>query len=669
MMEPDVIESAFPRIAAYQTMKLVPSERIRQTNWSFLQKRLGDLRFNKLMDRSQVRIASIHLECLYDESKAMKSLKVSGRANAAEILKTINSYWTSDLATPSRMQPLGSMKTFLTQLQSISSQISQETVVLLLRNVLDQYNKSLDTLRGVGELRKLRLIAALFDTQCCRGYPLQMTILGLLPSLKTAVVSTEDVMGLMYYLLSEKTKSLDHSPCLWFTSMALLLRAEEESQARYGLVLGTGKSRFTTWVNKRFETAQSPPSGSILNVVRLMIGECQNVSSISYEEKWAIAIDQVLSLQHTGPSNGLDSYANAILLYKLGTCFSLHSPKTVRLVKSICNLIASIDGGFESDVQLFIARVKAYNIVMQDDSQASEIVVVGSCKESDDRPIQESLVLRLTRELRSEHLMIISTAERVLRSISKTHRQFCTALPTEYGLLPEDLLPVIPLDQAPSALSASDLANNDMPFVEWTRTLATALTLQSDMFYAALQPILQASPQFTLDAMPHLIQAALLNEAGLSHLIRNQLGRVFDLVFQDYKTFSKDHIKLLIDVIEHLKKCKSPKMKTPYEQNFWLPFDYDQAALAAAYHGFLESSILFIQISWAVNKILANKDGQTTTLLRDIYARIWEPDSFYGVKVQPNLESVLRTYEYEGNGWKTVPIRSGNAHKRSATLS
>ena len=228
-----------------------------------------------------------------------------------------------------------------------------------------------------------------------------------------------------------------------------------------------------------------------------------------------------------------------------------------------------------------------------------------------------------------------------------------------------------------AALAGPDWLARGRSYDGWVKACAELLAedrAASDDFFAQVVPLIRSSAAFAAEIFPHLVHSLLLQGAtsgdGQSD---QQLSRYFEALLSA-STTHVDVVRLLVDTAIHLRKYGRPDLHPSSRSRFdtWLSVPWILFAKGAVKtHAYL-AALLFLELAHEYNALFAltshgsaydrRLDESGQALLYDVYARIDEPDGFYGRESPDARQALLRRYRHEGQ-WEPAFRMYGAGHE------
>jgi serine-protein kinase ATM len=185
---------------------------------------------------------------------------------------------------------------------------------------------------------------------------------------------------------------------------------------------------------------------------------------------------------------------------------------------------------------------------------------------------------------------------------------------------------------------------------ELTSIVASNLS-SSDKFYVCLLPAIEGDPRFAEDILPLLIHETISNSsnAGDKHSLSERLAisQCFRGVLRDVHAAQATVLSVL-DIVKYLRHFPNRQDKSALGYNSWLDVDFVDLARAAIGCGSFTTALMFLEIAAEIKGdecLLAEQAIEE--LMYEIYTRIDDPDSFYGIRGRSIQQSLVRRFQHE----------------------
>ncbi|BGP41354.1 Serine/threonine-protein kinase tel1 [Rhodotorula kratochvilovae] len=232
-------------------------------------------------------------------------------------------------------------------------------------------------------------------------------------------------------------------------------------------------------------------------------------------------------------------------------------------------------------------------------------------------------------------------------------------------------------DRTLALLGGPDWIARGRSFDGWVKALAELLAehrAESDEFFAQVVPLIRSSAAFAKEVFPHLVHSILLQGATSGDSQSDEhLSRYFQRLLE-VPTTHTDVVRLLVDTAIHLRKYGRPDLHPSSRSRFdtWLSVPWILLAKGAVKtHAYL-AALLFLELAHEYNGLFTlgssgspydrRLDESGQALLYEIYARIDEPDGFYGRESPDARQALLRRYRHEGQ-WEDAFRMYGARHE------
>ncbi|GAA5821356.1 hypothetical protein JCM3770_006348 [Rhodotorula araucariae] len=232
-------------------------------------------------------------------------------------------------------------------------------------------------------------------------------------------------------------------------------------------------------------------------------------------------------------------------------------------------------------------------------------------------------------------------------------------------------------DRTVALLNGPDWLARGRAYEGWVKAVAELLAehrAESDEFFAQVVPLIRTSAAFAKEAFPHLVHSILLQGAtsGDSQSDEHLSGYFQRLL--EVPTTDAEVVRLLVDTAIHLRKYGRPDLHPSSRSRFdiWLSVPWILFAKGAVKtHAYL-AALLFLELAHEYNGLFTvgtsgapydrRLDESGQGLLYEIYARIDEPDGFYGRESPDARQALLRRYRHEGQ-WEDAFRVYGARHE------
>lgn len=716
----ELLRESFPRVAAHAYIWdiIYPlkngSDRASETVEGRIRKRLGDDQYKDLLGNHYRTIVSNLLELMFEDESSDRLLARETRyADVHHVMTEIKQQGCSQEKLVQPLQPNFKAKILLLAVDHVCTRLGLEQRALwnpaMLTFVIRTLFNSLHPVRGplhaCGVIRKIRLLICLAGHVVQQGYLLEMIIHGL----KAYVVDStcaEDTVGILKYLLINGKPHLQRQPAFAigiFLSLLASLRdfmksckTAEHRDSQTNRTAISFAVDFHQWFaiqlgGFEFPDLPSRQREAFQAIVRsaVRVKESGNALKDSQESE----LLRILIQDDQSKDKLLDDTSRrlAFNLY----CSHFERPRTsredifgtdeasVESAKILMRISKKFDVG--NGFLLWTARVLGRSYAstgqlhtwmqeMEFDHPSDEEFPAES--HGTDAIPKVAILRRIRSLLLSNETAVVGQAERTLEHtiFSETEDPENT-LSHQKVLLPEEIIalkwPNLPVNHEfeHSVGSIDELPKAETtPVNVWIRDFAIVLCLMVQ------EPVLNPLPRLLMvvddlaqDMFPFIVHIVLGFDGGAPKGVRDPLSTVFEVVLAECTEATVPHCSILIDCILYLRSQPTLNeikilLKTGHvnksSRDAWLDLDYLQAAQAAARCNKYRSALLFVEIY--SNHDLRDAEVIPPSLLLEIFENIDDPDSYYGVEQPSDLASVLKKFEYERDGWKSLSLRGAH---------
>ena len=674
-----------------------------------VKKMLGADIFEELINLHFVDIIALFFNLINHENKVEENFQKREELKyAAEIMKEMKSFSCSNVELPPNQQPTFRPKYLANEIQHLCGRTQHQADTLytpplitsIARKLLNTVHPALGSLHACSVLRKLRTLISLAGQSATQGYPLEM-LLQSVAALLTDPECTDDAIGIIQYLMIQGSVHLLQAPSFVagialsiLGSLRALLNSTKASTTQESQYKNT-KSKaeaFHTWLGQYLERYNSPALDDQLRIhfKTLVQSALQTtvVGNANHGTAESHLLHQLLKDEQMGRSL-LTRPSRELALSML--CSDFHGPESFRSDifgkddLSIANAAVvwkSCKGLSNRQYLTWAARVLGrafaasghiHEELLQESnlSKFKELILA-----QDNLGDSRGGILNLLQQLTLGHdAHVLGLAETALRLIVSTSDETLTSLCQRY--LSESLaaasiwmpyeVPPSELDPTPQDMSLDEQLHADAILKDyWIRDLSIAIaqSVPNDHLLLSLVPILRKVPSFADEAFPFILHLALSASTQTHHARKRELSRAFGAWFES-KNVRKNHLKMLLNAILFLRTQPLPGEKSSAERLRWLEIDYMKAATAAAECGMLKTALLFVEevcsqptrSSRRSSTLSTDQYDVPTPLLLSIFESIDDPDMYYGVQQNANLDTILARFEYEKDGPKSLAFR------------
>ncbi|TIA61581.1 hypothetical protein D6C77_03353 [Aureobasidium pullulans] len=591
-------------------------------------------------------------------------------------------------------------------------------ITVTLRSIIDCMHPAYGPLHACRTVRKLRIFLALAGDYVFSGYPLQT----LIRTLKPVIVDphcSDDAMGVLQYLLERGKQFLKQElAMITGTALLILLSLKQFMTSRQDKT--TQESQFRSTVSKMqvfhdwlveyllgfrptLKTTQQQDAFSSL------VHSCRDLelpASSGANEAASIMLKGLLDDEESG-SPILGPMERRQVVSTLCRYFHVTDKAAADMFGSdelslsyarrvwISTQSLTVADNYRAWAARVLGRAYASTISL-DQIQPTQGLIshLTNVGEDDDQgqkknknPIQSirAIVTKLKNLLSSEDRMHVGVAEQSLRKIAD---RYATSRNHDGSIEFERMLPGHVVDaisrvyskDTTGAESNHKIRREDLwhsakldlttPYELWIQNLTIAICrwAKDEPIVGQLGEFFLADVGFSQELFPFVVHLALGSEIDKEQVVRTYLSEAFVTHFSNHEADTDRKSRLLLESLLYLLTQKVPQESTRMSRLEWLELDYLVAAEAANQCNMPTASLYLGEVGSVPESdsrpSRRSSVGPTTAkvpsneLLLSIYSRVDDPDSFYGVKQPPSLESVLARVHHEGDGLKGLMLHS-----------
>ncbi|KAF3908596.1 hypothetical protein ABW21_db0209793 [Orbilia brochopaga] len=722
-----LIQKSFHKIIAYSTAWASSSGKddarrsSKGTADGRVRKRLGDMAYSELLAEKLALILSTFFEIYTEDDDSESSTQSQENSNrehhlarntslapAWDILKAILTINHSTTRLGQVTKPAFKPRVIVTSVNYICGKVNLGTIgsmwdaplyTFIVRRQLEMIQEALGSMQSCVVIRTIRFVISLAGRVAVEGYPLELTIHGLLPYLVDPVC-TRDTIGILQYLF---TSGKDHlikvpnfvlsSSLTILSSMNTFLNTEISTPTKQAQMLDCrdGAIAFKNWFaeyiqNYKSSTINETQQATFQAVVSAIV-ESQSPTSDN------ILLRSLLRDENSNSEKLLNETTKRTAYAILGNNFHrsfLTARKWVQTDKEALNIgriLFRVCRNFSTSNEflLWSARVfgrsfAASGIVLDEwtqESRVKDLIVRDSQALAEGHASKISLLRIIEGYLTSAAKDEVGVSESTLRNIAfrdSTSRDNKDSIVEKY--LSSQVIVAMrwttmqpPLHTAliePVRLPES-LQTSKPPFDTWVKQVACWLSsnIEHDSISANIRPLLLAVDNFAEKAIPYLLHILLLEQIeSQEEKVRSQVSKFFMDCFSNCTAEVIPYVSLLIEGVLYLRTQKVPGEVTPSERDTWIDLDYRDAARAAATCNLYKVALMFVELQTSRSE----RPFEDTDLLVHIYQNTGEPDSYYGVQKTQTLKSVMQRFAFENDGWKSLSFQGARLENRMRHL-
>ncbi|CCU81729.1 phosphotidylinositol kinase Tel1, partial [Blumeria hordei DH14] len=678
---------------------------------SIMKASLGEKEYLHRIDYHFPEILAVMFDCLDQESTFEKYFQEGDLAYAANIMKRIKKFSTSNIVLPPNNQPVFKVKHLAAEIKFLCSRTKYKIetlftptiVTYVSRFLFDRIHPALGSLNVCSILRKIRVLISIAGSAVTTGYPLQM----LLQSLGLFVQDPEcadDVIGMIQYLLDVGSSYLLGVPSFvagFSISMFGSLRQRRSSQRDESQDFQSQNStcnseKFYSWMTGYFQTYNSPllSESNTKDTFQSLINAAINIQ-LAGSENMGIAESNLLFglLSDENSSKGLlsrPSRDNALAMISSDFHGSVSSKADIinydegsiiyspAIWKSCQN---STNKNYLAWVAKVLGRAFASSGCIHKDmlreSKLAQIKYFTALSGREGSSV-EAILSFLNELTLGNNLQAISVAEKALRYVVAAADE--RLLITCKNIISDSLLTAItwfPYQPPPSEtrdyskllLDISEFLTLESIFKQdWLSNFSIALSklFPKEPVLAAMELVLSRIPWSAEQAFPFILHLVLTSYSSNTKFIRADLSSAINKWFQS-DTTEQENLRILINAILYLRTQGLAGDFPSVDRTRWLEIDLYKSATAACSCGMFKTALLFIEEFYSkLSKSAPPTIGirkeldparDSAKLLLQIYENIDDPDLYYGVKQSANLDTILARLEHEKDGLKSLAFK------------
>lgn len=706
-----LVEQGFSKIMAYSIMHDLSSSKDSSTSSeSRVRKLLGK---EPYLDRIYRTFADIigHFCDVIDQEGAIEDSwrKDETFSYAANFMDEIKRCGQSSTALGPNQQPMFKGKYLVRAISHLIRRTSYDVLSLwtpplvtsVARRLLNTIHPALGPLHALSVVRKVRILVCLAGFQTTSSYPLEMLLQSIRPFLSNSQCADE-ALAMSNWLISQGTVHLAQTPSFLagyaLSTLASLRMFLESSQAS-----STQESQFKSTVSKAqnfhawfvkllkgFESSSAFKSDTQAQAFKAIIESASSIRSSGNSQKDTQESRLLLEILKDAEQEHqlLNETARELALRML--CGEFKIPKANR------DDIIDTDEDARAHGPMIWKSCRAVNSSKEYLTWAGRVVgtsyaASGSIprdvlRESHLSTYQKTMgingdsvhgLLRLLANLTlSDNSAHAGLAEAALRQIvshaSSTEDHDLIADCTRS--LPENLLAssdwmqyqTPPTDSGEIKLTKAGVFEAEsIESSSWAQdtSIHLACSVKGNAVLATLPPILGEIDGFAEQALPFIAHLVLVEELNSQRPLKRGLSAALKEWMKSTSPAASDNIKLLINVILHLRTRQFPNENSIADRSHWLDLDLSSVAEAATGCGMFKVALLFAELASSEparssrrSSAAREAEDSSETLLK-VFENIDDPDAYYGLNRTASLSNVLARLEYEKEGGKSLAFR------------
>jgi ataxia telangiectasia mutated family protein len=708
----ELVEQGFSKIMAYSIMHdLYTSKDSSTSSESRVRQLLGKERY---LDRIYRTFADIvgHFCDVIDQEGAIEDSwrKDETFAYAADFMDQIKSCGQSSTALGPNQQPLYKGKYLVRAISHLVRRTSYDImsiwtpplVTSVARRLLNTIHPALGPLHALSVIRKVRILVCLAGVQTTSSYPLEMLLRSIRPFLSNSQCADE-ALAMSNWLISQGRVNLAQTPSFLagyalstLASLRMFLESTQASSMEESQFKSTVSKaqNFHVWFVKLLKGYDSNSaafkSDTQAQAFKAIIESASNIRSSGNSQKDTQESRLLLEILKDAEQEDqlLNESARELALRMLCGEFKIpkanrddiidtdedaraHGPmiwKSCRAVNSskeyltwagrVVGTSYAASGSIPRDV-LRESQLPYYQRTMgiNGDSVHGLLRLLANLTLRDNSihaGLAESALRQIVSHASStEDHDLISDCSRSLPEnllASSDWSQYQTP-PTDSGGVKHTKAGLFEAENIESSSWAQDIS------------IHLACSVKGNAVLTTLPSILSEIDGFAEQALPFIAHLALLEELNSQRPLKRGLSAALKQWLKSSSPAASDNIKLMINVILHLRTRPFPNEGSIADRSHWLDLDLPSVAEAATGCGMFKIALLFAELASSEtgrssrrSSAAREAEDSSETLLK-VFENIDDPDAYYGLNRTASLSNVLARLEFEKDGGKSLAFR------------
>ena len=668
-----------------------------------IRKRIGDQAFGELFLEHFPSIIANLYQLMYDDGSTERFLsRDSNLADVHHTMQEITAEGRSEKPLVRGLDPQFKTRVILNAIHHACVTASTDDrhelwtpamVTFVARKLLHTLHPAQGPIHTCGVIRNIRLLICLAGPKALEGYPLQILIQGL-KSYVTDSACAEDTVGILRFLLSRGNEYLSKQPSfVTGTFLSILASLREYSQTALKMDQQDTQTQTTLSVVRSFRPwlagflsklvfpeLTAKQNAVFRSIVESAAGFRHNGNALKDTKEGQFLR---LILDDDMSSNKLLDDTSRQLAFTL-ICSDFSRPESFRedifgsdeqsFERSKSLLRISTRSEVNDGFLLWSARVlgRAYASTGQLHNEWTKEMEF-------DNPVQiparvpqignapkVAILRRLKALLFSDNKDVVELAEGTLAQIINEEVQLRESAFT--WVLAEDEHNALHFVEMPAIKDRitkpiKSFAVPTTSFQAWTKglTVAMAAKIPDVPVIGSLNVILQQVNGLAEELFQFVTHILLAKDLETPNGLREELSDLFQACFKGRGEENVSHNTLLIKTVLYLRSQPiSEREPTKANRDAWLDLNYLEAAYAACVCKMFKTALLFAEM----HKYAVPDDEVPSDLLLQIFKNVDDPDSFYGVGQTFNLQTVMDSFDYEADGWKSLSLRGADLESR-----
>ncbi|CCX29977.1 Similar to Serine/threonine-protein kinase tel1; acc. no. Q4WVM7 [Pyronema omphalodes CBS 100304] len=593
-------------------------------------------------------------------------------------------------------------------------------VVIVARRCFDSLHPARGPVHTLSVIRHIRLLISLAGRKVYEGYPLEMLIHGLKDYI-TDTMCAEDTIGILQYLLENGKEYLCKKPPFLIGVFLSLLAAirksrqipstQMQSQEPQLIDANSAIHMFSGWLKDHLAKCVFPRNqNEILHSIVRTALEFKQQGNAVHNSKESKLLKLLIDEDMKGSRSLLDP-ASRKLAFNL-ICSDFERPESYRddifgadknsFTRANSLLRISRNSNVNDGFLLWSARVlgRAYASTGQLHIDWTKEMEFHFPKRDPvltaqiDKAPKVEIMKRLKELLLSDDKKVVSLAEKALSWIIDGEAQIQEE--NSMSVLTDEESKALywgerPVEKPPTKQSITHAGELKGSFITWVNDLAIAMctNVPGVPVLNCIRDVLKNVDGVAEELFPyitHILLAMDINQNPIAPPgLRDELSALFQHCFNNCEEKTVPHNTVLIKTVLYLRSQQVVEGEaSKAERDNWLALDYLDAAKAAATCKMFKTALLFAEIysyeekpAEIVNTSQRSRreSFQTkaseiirlevpTDLQLAIFENIDDPDAFYGIKQTFDLQTMMRNFEYEGDGLNMLWMQSASQQSK-----
>ncbi|KAK2605454.1 hypothetical protein N8I77_008288 [Diaporthe amygdali] len=706
----ELVEEGFSKIMAYSIMHdLSSSKDSSSSSESRVRKLLGKEPYLDRIYRTFADIIGHFCDVIDQEGPIEDSWRKDEIFSyAADFMDEIKRCGQSSTALGPNQQPMFKGKYLVRAISHLVRRTNYDVLSLwtpplvtsVARRLLNTIHPALGPLHALSVVRKVRILVCLAGLQTTSSYPLEMLLRSIRPFLSNSHCADEG-LAMSNWLIANGSVHLAQAPSFLagyalstLASLRMFLESSQASSTQESQFKSTMSKaqNFHVWFVKLLKEYQSSAfkSETQARAFRAIIESASNIRSSGNSQKHTQESRLLLEILKDAEQQDqlLNESARELALRML--CGEFKIPKANRddiidkdedacahgpMIWKSCQTVNSSKEYLTWAGRVVGTSFAASGSIPLDVLRESELSTYQRTMGTNGDSVHGLLRLlaNLTMSDNSAHAGLAESAlRRIVSHASSTEDNDLIA--DSSRSLPETLLAssdwlqyqTPPADNGEIKYTNVDAFQPEkIESSSWARDTAIylAYSMKGSAVLTTLPSILAEIDGFAEQSLPFIVHLVLLEELNSQRPLKRGLSTALKAWLKSTSPVANDNIKLLINVILHLRTRTFPNENSVADRSHWLDMDLATVAEAATRCGMFKVALLFAELASSEPTRSSRRssasrelEDSSETLLK-VFENIDDPDAYYGLNRTASLSNVLARIEYEKEGGKSLAFR------------